>query len=367
MTQRAKKWTKYVLVGFSVITIYVLLVYTYFQFAQFSSSQPDATITDSIWYVFLNPTGLGNTGAHMTFPSSIVARVISFIFVVTGLGLLGAFIGKIGDMFNEYREYRRLGYAGTDFEDHYVVVGWNEFTRLVVEELIESGRQVAVITEKKENIELIYNQFPKDQVFVLFAELQNISKFDNAAVDRAANVLLSPQTDTNALVSLLKISDQYPEPEYVVAIRDLDLTSTLKNAGASHVVARYESSAGLIASQIFEPDSAEYLNDLMTSIRNGEDHEFQQYYVTGESDFAGRKYGDAFKEIHSETRCLPVALYKRSDSGTARRELIRLPSDDTPVEEGDYIVVIVVGRNQSMLEELMGIAQGEQNGDDFLG
>ncbi len=355
MSPQHKKWLKYCLYAVLVLVVYVLLVYTYFQFEQFSPSQPDATLVDSLWYVVLNPTGLGSAGNFMTFPSTFFGKIISVVFVLTGLGMLGVFIGKIGDMFNEYREYRRLGYAGTDFENHHLIIGWNQFTELVVKQLLKSNQQVAVVTNRKADIDLIYDEYGTEDVFVLFTELDNYERFEKVNISAASRVLVSPGSDSDTLVTLLNLKDDYDGPEYVVTVRNEDLEETLVENGADYVVSRYRAASGLIASNIFEPDAAAYLNDLMTSVESEGDHELQQYYVKPDCELVGENCGEAFEFLYNELGCLLVGY---SRPGDEERHLEILPSDADTIQAEDYLVLIVTNEIMGAVGNYFQVEQG---------
>lgn len=274
-------------------------------------------------------------------------------------------------MFSEYREYHRLGHAGTNFTDHMVIIGWNDFTRLITNELIKSNRKVAVITQDRESIDLIYDQFSKSSVFVLFADLKNYDMFEKANINLASRVLVSPRSDTDTLVTLLNIKERYENPDYVVTIKNEELVNTFEGSEkendeqlARYAIPPYETASGLMASNIFEPDSAEYLSDLITSVpqddddNSSEEHEFQQYRITPNHPFSGKKYIDVFNTLYEEYSCPSIGISKSQDNESSKRNFIKLPEDDVTVESGDYIVLIVSSTNIDEIQKFFGVEQG---------
>ncbi len=307
---------------------------------------------DAFWYSLVTLTTVGY-GDY--FPVSLYGRIIGGAFVLASLGFLGFLVGKIGDKFAEYRERKRLGYDGTDFVNHFVVIGWNNFTELVVRELVLSGKKVAIITDSRDSIDLIRNEFDRDTVFSLFTDLDNFDNYSKVNVNEAARVLISPDSDTDTLVGLLNLRDEFSQPEYVVTVENVELVDTLKENGADYVISRHDAASGVIASYIFEPDVADYLNDLMASISQNGDHEFQQYQVTENCEFDDRNYGEVFKNFYEEYGEPVVGLRKNQPEDN---RLLKLPPDDVKVQAGDYLVLIATGENMEEIEAFFGVSQG---------
>ena len=65
------------------------------------------------------------------YPQTFGGRFIGYIFVLASLGVLGFLVGKVSALFTEMSENRRLGYHGTSFTEHVVIVGWNSFAQTV--------------------------------------------------------------------------------------------------------------------------------------------------------------------------------------------------------------------------------------------
>jgi voltage-gated potassium channel len=114
---------------------------------------------------------------------------------------------------------------------------------------------------------------------------------------------------------------------------------------------------------------------LITSVDNNngieEEYELQLYQITEGDDFydSDTDFGYAFDYIYLdgnhgrdyEYQCMPVAISKRlngSKSLTEDREIDILPSDDTPVEAGDYLILIAKGTWMDELEDDFSNPQG---------
>jgi voltage-gated potassium channel len=349
---------RYTAIVAGAVIFYILLVYAYFHFESFGSGRSDIGFTQAIWYVFLNPTGLGDAGALKLFPATLPGKLIGVVFAVSGLSLIGLFVGKVTDMFNEYREYRRLGYYGSDFEDHVFVIGWDEFSRRIVRQLVLSGVNVAVVTNVKAEVDAIYEQFDDENVFVLYTDYEKYDQLSLANIESARQVFLNRTADTDTLITLLNFHNYFEDLdlEYVVRVNNDELLPAF-NIDGIHVdaVSTFEVASALIASHIFEPDVASFGKDLIASAADTDDYEIQQFLVTADNPWAGRSFEKLYWDLYENHRIIPIGLGKRQGKS---RQLIELPDDDVPVESGDYVIMIVSGKTAQSVEELFEVEEG---------
>jgi voltage-gated potassium channel len=222
--KRILKMVSWAVLGYFAV---VCLVYVFYQFETFTSAQPDLSFYESMWLTILNPTALTG-GSGYTFPETIVGKLVAIVFVLISISLLGVFIGKIGDMFTEYREYRKLGYHGTDFEDHYVIIGWDNLARLVTDQLVLSGQKVAVVTDKPDNIDMIYEEFDRRSVYVLLSSLNNYDNLKKTNLTNCHRLLINNPSDKETLVNLLNIksNEEFKDIDCLVTIKEERMRET---------------------------------------------------------------------------------------------------------------------------------------------
>ena len=388
--KRILKMISWVVLGYFAV---VCLVYVFYQFETFTTAQPDLSFYESMWLTILNPTALTG-GSGYTYPETLVGKLVAIVFVLISISLFGVFIGKIGDMFTEYREYRKLGYHGTDFEDHYVIIGWDNLARLVTEQLVLSGQKVAVVTDNQDDIDMIYDEFDRSSVFVLLSNLNNYENLTKTNVQNCHRLLINNPSDKETLVDLLNIksNEKFRDIDTLVTIQEERMRETFigrpeasdsdtlsgrpdDNSKAYWAYSLFRPASNLIGSTIFEPLSADFMQDLITSVdRNNdeeEEYELQLYQVTEGDAFyeSDTDFGYAFNYIYLdgnlgrdyEYQCMPIAISKRLDGSqnlTEDREVRMMPSDDTPVEAGDYLILIAKGTWMDELENDFNNPQG---------
>jgi voltage-gated potassium channel len=342
--------------GIAVVAfaIYLGLLATLIHFEKAADEPSITNLSEAIWYSVVTMTTVGYGDMY---PLTSQGKWIGYLFIVASMGVLGLLIGRISNMINELRENRRLGYNGTNFTNHVVIIGWNRFAQTVMEQLIPADVKVAVILDQRAQIELLVEQYDKTQVFFLLADPHNFELARKANIEAANIVFVNLDDDTDKLVYLINSKKFYHRAlTYGVAVNDPELVPAFETAGAAVVLSRDEIDAKLTASFIFEPEVAKYIEQLISSAVNEDDFDVQQYRVIAENRFKDRLYGEAFFEIRKQLDAILIGL-----ATTINGEHVVLGNPDDPnlkISEGDYLILITSGRAAKQLQRAFGVAEG---------
>ena len=321
----------------------------------FETADPDAsinTVGQSLWYMFVTLTTVGYGDF---FPVTAGGRAIGYIYVFSSLGVLGFLFSTISNKIYTMLENKKMGFYGTEFKDHILFVGWSEFSRLVADEVYHSDKKMAVITNRKDDIDLIYSNYSKDQVFVLFNEYSNFDNLDKVNANEAATLFISFDDDTEALLYVINFKKLYPKPEVVVSLQKMQLKETFKAAGVTYVITKNEIASKLVASYIFEPDVADMNLDLLSSARKEDDFDIQQYKVVESNPYVNKDSEEVFHELKAKHNTILLGLGKLKEG---QRQLIKNPPAGTPVALGDYLIVMCSGRTKIELRKVFNIGEG---------
>ncbi len=330
------------------LATYLFLVYFVYVL---ESEAPDANIkslSNALWYAIVTLTTVGYGDFYPVTPTGKIAG----LFLVLGsLGVIGYFIGGISNRIRNYMEKKKNGFFGTDFENHYMIIGWSEFGREVANQIFPTGHDVAFITNSKNDFDLIKNLYHNKQSFVMFADYHNTEAYGKANIEKTKAVFVNFQEDTDTLVFVLNLTKAFPDLNIIVNCNQSGLKETLKNAGIKHVISQSEVASRMVASYLFEPHVAEYAEDLISTSVHDEDQDIQQFKVVPENPYIGMKYIDVFIKMKKDINAILIGL-------VINNKIIKNPEDDLIIKEGDYLILISVGKERKQFEALFGVKEG---------
>lgn len=335
--------------------ILLLIFLCNFLLLYFEAADPGSaiiTVGDALWYMFVTLTTVGYGDLYPVTPGG---KAIGYIYVFSSLGVLGFLFSTISNNIYTMLENKKLGFHGTDFKDHILFVGWSDFSRLVADEVYHSEKKIAIITNRKDDIDLIYSQYSKEQVFVLYNEFSNFDTLDKVNANEAATLFISFDDDSEALLYVINFKKRYPKPEIVVSLQKLQLKDTFKAAGVTYVITKNEIASKLVASYIFEPDVADMNLDLLSSARQEDDFDVQQYKVVANNPFVNKDSEVLFHELKSSYDSILLGISKLK---TGKRVLIKNPPAGTAIEAGDYLIVMSSGLAKANLQKVFSTGEG---------
>ena len=342
------------LVAASIVFLGLVTLLTYVE-----KDSPQSSLINypnAIWYAVVTLTSVGYGDIY---PATTHGRVIGYIFVFLGTGAYAFFIGRIASFMTEIRENKRLGYLGTTFTKHVVILGWNEVSRNVVDQLIGVHRRAVVLTDTTTDIEAIHERYEDQYKFVFGIhvsdyESQEANKKSN--MDAANVIFVNFENDMQKLIYVLNAKKQYSDKEFIVILDNSDLRNAFLGAGVNRVVAKNDIASKVLASYIFEPDVAAYSEDIISYAKDGEDYDIKQYRVTEQNPYLNREYQYAFFDLKRKFNCILIGLSKRHESG--EHILIKNPAGNVKVQEGDYMILILSGKSSEKITETFSVIEG---------
>ena len=188
-----KKW-KYLIGG---LVVYLLAIFIISFVEKGAEGSNINSFTDALWYAIVTLTTVGYGDF---FPVTTVGRMVGLLLIIGSIGVLGFVISEITVRFNNYMEKKKNGFWGTDFESHYLIIGWNEFSKQVAMQIFNTGHKVAFVINDKNHLELIKDLFPDDNCFCLFAEFTNMEAYEKVNISKCKGVFVNFEEDTDTLV-----------------------------------------------------------------------------------------------------------------------------------------------------------------------
>ncbi|MCX2742987.1 potassium channel family protein [Mangrovivirga sp. M17] len=340
-----KKWI-YV---FLALVIYFIVVSVLTLFESNADGSNIKSFSDALWYsiVTLTTVGYGDL-----YPVTPMGKIVGLLIIISSVGVLGYVIGEIMAKINDYMEKKNQGYWGTDFTDHYVMIGWNEFGRSVAQQILNSGKKIAIVVDSKEKLDLIKSIFETDNCFVLYSDIQNYDSFKKVNIEKAKSIFVNLSDDTETLVFILNLKKKYSNLSFIATCKNASLKDTFMSAGVNYVVPQSEVASRLVASYIFEPQVAEYTEDLITTSKSDLESDIQQYRIIDSNEFANKEYLEIFYEIKQRFNAVAIGL-------VSGQGLLKNPDNDHLVKSGDYLILISAGKVKSELEKFFGVLEGQ--------
>ncbi|HNV27876.1 MAG TPA: potassium channel family protein [Cyclobacteriaceae bacterium] len=308
---------------------------------------------DGLWYVVATITTVGYGDVY---PVTYWGRALGFVVMLSSLGVYGFIIGQIANFMSTLKEQRNLGLNGTDFNNHVVIIGWNDFGRSVISHLVAAGKQVAVITRERSSIDAIREFYDTDKVYTLYADYSNFELLEKANIKNASIVFVNLSDDTEKLVYVINLKKIFADLNYVVTLDNGNLKGTFQNAGVTYTICKNEISAKLMASYIFEPDVALFSEEILAYAHNDHEYDIKQMKLLAGNSFVGSYYDKAFFDLKKSCNVILIGLVKMN--GTERK-FIKNPDGSVKIEAGDYLVMMMDGKGKDALKKQFRIQETE--------
>jgi voltage-gated potassium channel len=310
------------------------------------------TVQDAMWYLVETLTTVGYGDA---LPVTYWGRMIGFVFLLSSLGVYGFVIGQIANIMSTIKEQKELGLNGTNFKNHVVIIGWNDFGQSVISHLVGAGKQVAVITKERPHIDIIHEFYTTDLVFTLFSDYNNFEQLEKANIRQASIVFVNLNDDTEKLVYIINIKKHFEKLNYVVTLDNGNLKSTFMHAGVTYTISKNEISSKLLASYIYEPDVAFFSEELIAYAHEDDEYDMKQFRVKPDNIYANTPYNKAFFDLKRDCNVVLIGLVKHIDG---QRKLMKNPEGDVKIEAGDYLLMMMDGRGRDKLSKLFQVKEG---------
>ena len=328
--------------------LFLILIY----FLTLSERQtPEANIksfSDGLWYALVTLTTVGY-GDY--YPITPIGKIIGLIIILCSLGILGLLLGKITTQIQHYMQLKKQGYFGTDQTDHFIIIGWDDFSKKVVDQILKAEKQLSIITDQEQHLDQIYNQYDRNQLFVRYTSLNEFESYKKANINHSKKVFINFNDDSELLFFTINLKKHYPTLDLLICINKLDVKDTFSAIGIEHIVSKNDIAAKLIASHIFEPDVAHFTDDLISTSDSTIDLDMMQYRIIAQNPYCNKPFIDTFIDLKKRFNTTLIGLSRNN-------QLIKNPKPESIIKKEDFLIIISNGSKKKELEHLFNVKEG---------
>ncbi len=332
---------KKIILFISAVIIYNLLVYILFRVEVGHDGANIKNLSDTYWYslVTLTTVGYGDF-----FPVTFWGRFIGIAFVLGSLGILGYVLTELSLKISEYIKKREMGYFGTTMNNHCIIIGWNDFSKQVAEQIIKANENLAIVVNNEADLKSIKELYTDKNCFVLLSKLNDFDNLNKVNIIQAKRVYISFENDTDTLVYTISLKKKYDIIKCVVAIENIELKASFNYLGVQFIIPKKEIVSKFIASYIFEPNVALLTEDLISTSNTEDDLDICENILTQNHELIGSCYLDTFIKLKKEKGIVLIAVSRDF-------KLIKTPKDSFVFKENDVLIYIANGKTKNAISE----------------
>ncbi|MFJ8246053.1 potassium channel family protein [Peribacillus asahii] len=201
--------------------------------------EPDTfpKITDGIWWVIVT---IATVGYGDYAPKTLVGRIIGTILILTGVGILTSYFASIAKVAISKEEQFLNGTKTFNGSNHYIIVGWNERSKTIIEEIHERRHEQAIVLIDNT---LRQHPLPRTNIHFVHGRATVDDVLLKANIREASLVLITTdfkqnemQTDMFSILTLLAVKGLNPNVYCLVEILTQEQKENARRAGADGLV-----------------------------------------------------------------------------------------------------------------------------------
>jgi len=229
---------------------------------------------DAIWWAVVTSTTVGY-GDY--YPVTSGGRIVSFVLMLSGIGLMGFIITEVMSVMIEGRMKKDMGLLDITCKNHTVLVHWNDKAKLIIKELLElHPDEIIVVVDSVERLE-----FKSKNVHYINGDPTYDATLERAGIKEARQVIvLGNQREFNestvdAISTLICNTIDKLNPEiYLVAeaFREENRTH-LERANVNDIIVSSSVSSRMLVRSTISRNVSQTMKELMTNSFGNEVYE----------------------------------------------------------------------------------------------
>ncbi|WP_170008027.1 potassium channel family protein [Bacillus fonticola] len=245
-------------------------------------------------------------------PVTTAGRVLSMVLILMGAGFISAYFIGLATLTVTWQNNLLRGYHPYKGKDHMIVIGWNERTRYLFEQMKASklDHKVVLIDESLE-------ETPDKSLPIHFVRgrpsIDGVLR--RANLEEASVVLITSdptkdelQADMSSILTLLAVKGNRPDVYCMVEILTEEQVPNAKRAGADEILETNHHASYIMANSIFSRGMSEPLSLLLDQLRGN-----KMYFRQAHENEVGKSFFELAEE-HLEQHTLLIGYRRGKDT-----------------------------------------------------
>ena len=279
--------------------------------------------------LYMTVITLATVGYGETHPLSTPGRIFTVFLIMGGMGFLlysiteaTAFLVE-GEM-TGYLRRRKMQKTINKMSDHYILCGYGNKGKHILEELLRTKRKCIVIESNHDKIRKLLER----DVLAVEGDATEDSVLRSAGIERAAGLVAALPTDKDNLFVIITARGLNPKVRLVAKVDEQEARKKFLRGGADAVVSTHFIGGLRMASELIRPDTVSFLDSML---RDSSALRVEDVNVNATSAYVGKKISDC--DVLQNSHLLLFSL-KRNE------EYEFNPKPATVLQSGDTLVVI---------------------------
>lgn len=293
-------------------------------------------ILDAFYFTVVT---ISTVGYGEIYPATPASRVFTSILIIVSLGSLAIFLETFSEEILRRSIIEVVGkpVIKKPLENHYIVCGYGDIGRVIVEELMKTGESYVVIDED----EKVVQELIKKGVSVIHGDALKEETLKEAGIMKAKGIATAFGEDIQNVFLVITAKALNPRIYAVARVNHVETIDKMYKVGADIVISPEVEGGRMIAKALVKPFILNIIDRMVLS----RDVDAIQFYICPHSELEGKTMEAA--KIETKTGVKVVAL-------THDGKVKVMPSSDTVLSKGD--VLLLIG-NKEQIEKFRKLFQ----------
>lgn len=321
----------------AILTLSVVLISSigvrYFE--QQAADSNIHSVWDGIWWAVVT---VATVGYGDRFPISVGGRIVGFLLMFLGVGMMSLLTATIASIFVEKKIMEDKGLETVKVKDHLIIFGWNKHTEemlagltaygltgdaptVLVSELSVDQIESLRMKYKKFNLKFLRGDYTREDV-LLRANITG-ARFAVIMADASGGHFLE-RTDERTALTALTIKYLAPQVKTIAELLDGENRQHLKRANVEEIIVRGEHTGSLLATAVNSPGLPRLISGMLSL---GDANKFWRVHIP--KAFIGKTFRDLAAHYREEQQAILIGFLKEKKAMTLEDVL----SDNTSVIE----------------------------------